>query len=240
VIRLAPALLMQSPLMKSLLFCSLLGACVIDTVPLPEDNPRDPGLPGITTQGVNSDAMYYANGAGLLVGAEGAVGGRGTVVVENAARQDWRGQVTSHANGSFAMPIHAEIGDEVLVSFIVGERLAAQTTYEIEPPSVDAVDASQGFADPGGAPDVEAGNFMVSAPDAQGFVTVWGTEGSVAAAIDVIVANIDSGAATSASARGDGSFTARLPGTSGDELRLFAVEPATSNTGGVITVVFVQ
>jgi hypothetical protein len=228
-----------------LIALALVPSCVIDTVPLPEDErtdeggapypfEEDPRLGGHdgTFGDIDQALIYFSSAPTLLVGAEGALPEDGLVVVDNEAR-GWRGQVESIADGSFAMPVNASVGDTVVLRFIQNSVVVAEASLTIAPGSVEAFQAS---SDLDGAPhDMAAspGLYVVaSSPNGSGLVTVNGTASTVSPGILVVVANLDGGGATTASAESNGSFSATLLGASGDELAVFAVEPASSNGGG--------
>ncbi len=223
-----------------LLWGCLAAGCIIDTVPMPEEQPtidtppddaggRQPGL-------INSYAIYYSSDPVLLAGAEGAVGGAGTVIVDNPARQSWRGQILSAPNGSFALAINAQVGDEIQLSFAVGGIIVATETLRIEAGSVEAVAATPSFAagDANGGTATPPPSVLLTAtpPDGQGRTTVSAPANSFTFGLTVVVANIDGGCATAVSVQSDGSFVASLPATSGDRVQVFAVESASSNGGG--------
>jgi hypothetical protein len=224
-------------------------SCVIDTVPLPEDDPTHGGeypfdpdhdfaAPG-EHDGVEfgdriaTSAIYFSSSPVLLVGAEGAVDSDGVVVVDNEARE-WRGQIASLANGSFAMPILASSGDSIGLRFVVDDQVVSERTLTVEPGSVAAFGASLDMAEGsnGAEPDAGMPGVYADAPNSVGSVTIHGTAGTVSPGITVVIANLDGGGATTAAALMDGSFVAHLAGASGHELAVFGVEPASSNGGG--------
>lgn len=65
-----------------------------------------------------------------------------------------------------------------------------------------------------------AGEFAMSVPDADGYVTVTGTHGAAEPGGLVSIVNDDSGAIASVPAGVDGSFSVRVPATTADELTL--------------------
>ncbi len=218
------------------------SGCIIDTVPLPEatgrGTPDDVGITGF----VNTNAMFYTSGPSILVGTEAAVTPMSRVIILNPARSGWQGEADSAANGSFyIMPLDAATGDELQVNVMRDDVVIASARLLLEDPSVDAsknnddldalVSGAPSDGDPG-PPDSSSGpDVAVSPPDLQGMVTVLGQAGTLAPGIAVVVANITAGNATVAQVAVDGSFAARLAAQSGDELSMFAVEPASSNAG---------
>ncbi len=233
-----------------LLFPVLWGAvpaCVIDTVPMPEETSEgdevDDGNvggvnePGADFSGVSSSAIYYSDEPTWIVGAEGAVPGEGMVIIQPVGRFGARVEVPSNFEGAFSALIDADPGDTISIAYEIEGILSAHTTMLLEMPSVAAFGAS-GDLDAAPTPeDSEAGageapTLSVSAPGAGGLITVSGAAGLVSPGIVVVIANVDNGDATTAAVQSDGSFSAQLLGSSGNEIVLFGVEPATNHGGG--------
>ena len=226
------------------------SACVIDTVPLPENGPDDKAEfdPSTGRQGViKESALYYTDSyPAILVGAEWAVPARVKVTAANPERQSWRGETQSAANGSFNMPVDAGTGDFLAVAVVVDGESLASVILTLQPPSVQAnmanatigavLEDADGF---NGPPGRAAEAVVVFPPDAQGMVSVSAPAGTVLQGISVVIANVTAGTATVTDTREDGSFLGRLPGDSSDQLSIFAVEPASSNSGDAPIIAFV-
>ncbi|MBI5511517.1 MAG: hypothetical protein HY903_22405 [Deltaproteobacteria bacterium] len=234
-----------------------LAGCIIDTVPLPElqnegDDKNGGAVPGVDGGvGIDVNAIFYTESPGLLVGTESAVGARALVRVKNETNPaHWQSQVLASVNGSFNLPLSAAIGDQISIATFVGGVEVDAVLIALLPPSADAsranddLDAAWGECANGycGAAPPPSGTgiiFGVSPPDADGIVTILAPPGSVADGIVVIVANLTGGTSTAATRFADGSFVAQLLGRSGDQLTIFAVEPAASNAGSTPAVVSV-
>ena len=236
------------------------AACVIDTVPLPEG--RNKGATNATPDvaagaGINTNALYYTDQSPiLLVGAEGAVRSYSDIWVTNLnGANGWQTATNAAANGSFNVPLAAQVGDQIEIIMELDYIELDDVVITLEPPSADASQANADLANRSydGSPSAGGGfgecsngicgtpgvTLVVTAPDALGLVTVSGPPGSIADNITVVVANLTRGTSTTATRFPDGSFSARLPGSTGDQLAIFAVDPASSNGGSTPTVGFV-
>ena len=238
------------------------GGCIIDTVPTPDDTPRRPaqdgtggtgyengddsGVPAVPGAAIDGTSIFYSAYSAvpvvLIVGAEGAVAGLGAIEVENSSRGVFTTRASS-ANGSFSLIVDGAVGETLVLSFVQNDVRLDTLQIAIEPGSSAATENSRNMA--GAPPDANAGGSMgstlvfVTAPDAAGFVTVYGVAGSVVQGITVAITDSSTGAATSAAANVDGSFESRLPASTGDEIIIFAVEPAASNSGGATLTIYV-
>ena len=238
--------------------CLASTGCLIDTVPLPEDQKTTPetGTANGWGLGINVSAIYYTEQPTFLVGTEGAVRSRAEVwVTDLNSAFNWQTATHAAANGSFNLPLNAQTGDELEISMVVSGVELDSTTLQLTPPSSDAYransDLSNYAAPPNGSGSDGHGEcangicgtpgvtLVVTAPDSLGLVTVSGPPGAVAETITVVVADLTGGASTAATRFPDGSFNARLPGNSGDQLALFAVDSASSNAGSTPTTLFV-
>jgi len=226
-----------------------LSGCIIDTVPLPElrDKNAPPGFDGRVNSGqsaIQADALFWTDTPAILVGAEWSVPALLTVVVLNPDRAHWQATTASSSNGSFNLPLNAGLGDEIEVSILSGNAEIDSVQLRLEPSSVAAneangdLDASYDDGLLGGGFDPSS-SVGVATPDVGGVVTITGPAGTVAYGIAVVVANLDGGTSTVTYANADGSFIARIAAVSGDELSIFAVEPASSNGGGIPIQAFV-
>ena len=220
-----------------------LSGCIIDTVPLPEleheQGNEPPAFDGSRNSGqsaIHVDALYWTDTPAILVGAEWSVPALLHVAVRNPDRSHWQGGTESASDGSFNLPLNASVGDRIEISVSSGEVEIDTAEVRLVPSSVAANEAND---------DIEAayddglsGGFDPSSsvgvgpPDIAGVVTVSAPSDTVAYGIAVVVANLDGGVSTVTFANADGSFIARLAAASGDELSIFAVEPASSNGGG--------
>jgi hypothetical protein len=223
----------------------LLSACIIDTVPLPEGHsPRGPGretdggaVPGGIV-GIVDSALYTAGTDSpiLLIGAEGAMDPGAKVRVINPSRSNWLGEAEVAGDGSFNLPVNASVGESIEVSELLDDMRLQGLTLVVQPPSADAYSAQGAFAeyvdntgtDPANADLGALGAVVVYPPDSTGNATVVGT---AAAGMVVVIANLSLGNSTAVLVTADGSFVAHLVASSGQELGLFAVEPAASNAG---------
>jgi hypothetical protein len=210
------------------------AGCIIETVPLPEGEAESAASDHVVTS-----EIYYTESPAILVGAEGAVTPLARVVVRNRQRPTWQGETDASPDGSFNMPMNAAAGDTLEIDVVGNGEILATAALVIEAPSNDARltnDALEGYF---GDSTSGANGVAVAAPNVEGMVSVGGGPGSVQAGIAVVVANVTGGNATVAAAALDGSFSATLAAGSGDELSVFAVEPATSNAGSKPVTVFV-
>jgi hypothetical protein len=233
-------------------------SCVIDTVPLPEDRCADNCKAAAAAAGINASAIYYTEEPPvLLVGAEGAVRGNAEVWVSNLnSANNWQTATTAAANGSFNLPLYAQTGDQIEVSMVVGGAETDSIVISLAPPSASAYQANDDLANRSydtAPPSAGGGNgecadgicgipgvtLVITAPDILGLVSVSGPPGSVAENIIVVVANLTLGPSTTGIRHPDGSFDARVPGRSGDQLAIFAVDLASSNAGSAPITVFV-
>lgn len=206
-----------------------MAGCAIGTVPLPElDDTQVPHseLPLV----IDSSALYYSDSsiAVLLIGVPGAVPGIGTLVAVNQSRGT-EDQLPTRSDGGFAGAINARIGDTLELSYIASVGVLAELQYELTPGSVDAHTAG---ADLGSVFDTPGEPFSPDVRSSDDLIIISGPAGSVPAGIALIAANLSTGAAVDALAASDGSYTVTLVAASGDELVVFAVEPAASHGGG--------
>jgi hypothetical protein len=228
---------------------ALLQGCIIDTVPIPDDRnaSADAKAPGAAAPAIDASALCYSTDPVILVGFEGALPGAGEVRVVNPARQNWTSALRSNADGSFAMPLNAAIGDEVELSFSNASTQPSAIVLRLLPPSDAARQASNEVLsasagdNPAGVADSTFGAISATSPDADGMTTVSGPAATIAsgtgAAVTVIVANATRGLIAKGAVADDGSFSIRLPASSGNELKLFAIATATQNGGTALTLV---
>jgi len=226
------------------------AACVIDTVPLPEDKTTQ--MAPASTH-VDTGALFYTENPAILVGTTGAVRGLAEVWVLNLdSAAHWQASTEASMDGSFNLPLDAQVGDELEISMHVSGVELASATLLLSPPSNDAAKADadltnyfgQGIdASAGECTDTLCGTpgvtLVVTSPDPSGIVFVSGPPGSLPVGLMAVVANLTLGPSTTATSFPDGSFTARILGRDGDELALFAVEPAASNAGSTPTTLVV-
>lgn len=186
------------------IFALLLGACGDGTSlpqPVPVPAPQLSAILQSTPQENQTDVM--------LVGLPGAVAGAGQVVATTRPS----GLVTavpSNAQGSFALVVARGESIELRYQTPAGERseaaLLAPTRQTFGP------ELTESDATPGG---------VVSAPDAQGFVTVSnGSPQQILASpnVTVLVSNANSGDVVTGTTDGGGLFSLRLRGASGQEI----------------------
>ncbi len=228
------------PKLCTALLLTVLG-CGIDTVPLPEAQRGDSADPTSNVLPlIDSNALYHSDGGFALffVGTMNAVPGEGILVVSNTDRST-QDHLPTLPNGTFAGAINARIGDTVDLSFLVnGELRATLPGYTLGAASVDALNEAETLQD-----DFGSDGAAMDAPQVQRTnetVNIVAGPGSVVAGIALIAANLSTGAATETRAENDGSYTISIGASVGDELVIFAVEPAASHGGGAPVIITVQ
>jgi hypothetical protein len=231
----------RSPiLLLFLLLLPTLGGCIIDTVPLPEQQQSEDGDVAEGQVGIRVESLYWSDAPLLLVGTESAVPASMTVAVVNPDRAYWQGTATSTDNGSFNMSLNAALGDRIEMSILAGNVVIDSVDLLLE--SAPEASSDSSGDDMGETPEgawLESGSVTAGEPDGDGIALVSGTAGSVAQGMTVVVANRTLGNSTAAQANPDGSFVAHIPAESGNELTLFAVETTSSHTGTTPLQVFV-
>ncbi len=216
-------------------------ACVIDTVPLPDERSDDTGTADrYTGPGIQSQALFYSQAPAWLVGVEGALAPEARLTVENITSPNaWHSGAQANSLGAFNLPIQAAFGDQLELTMSIAGTPWDSLTLLIAPPSpaatLGSLDLAGAFSgendgDPGAGALV-----LVSPPNAFGLVSVSAAPGALSADLLVIVANTSLGASTEARAQADGSFMAVLDGRSGDSLTVFAVDPSVGGAGGAAT-----
>lgn len=229
----------MKPLFHSILLLLAVGssACVIDTVPMPEersrgDSDRDFNNGIASANGLQTDALFFSAGPVLLVGEASAARPERILIAENQSRPGFISQAPAAADGSFAMRLNAEVGDVLTLSMAYNGVREATIELNVQPGSVAAFAASSDLSESvPGRNDSDIG-ISISAPDASGLAHVTGAANSVAPGIALVLANLSRSAGSAVLAHTDGSFALQIAAKSGDELALFAVEPASSNGGG--------
>ncbi len=228
----------------------LMSGCVIDTVPIPEETKRtpaettgdtkesrEPGTPSATpgdTGGMDvadSDAavidpslIFHSTSKIFLVGAPGAVSGKGSIQV--AVGDTWTEDVKTTATGSFVVRVKGTLHDDILLTYTNQQDSSASATLDLTPGSVDAHEATAILrAEDHGALRMrregeEAGLLISAAP------------GTLSQGISIVAANRQSGQSAIGLVRANGSFSLRLGANPDDSLVVFAVERASSHGGG--------
>ena len=216
----------------------LLSGCIIDTVPMPDVTaPEDlvSGSPdanaGDYRETINGDAVYYAEVDAMtayIVGAPGAMPGAGTVVCRNTARDSVE-SIVSQSNGSFVRSIFAAVGDTIELFFVRDDTVIAYHSVTLIAGTAGAMAATDTLEDAqafGGATAIAA---IVVSPPSGGSVNISGATAAAGSGIYIVAGNLSANYGVSGAVAADGSFSVNLPGSSGDILQLFAVEPAFSN-----------
>lgn len=212
------------------------AACGIDTLPLPEDTPVDGTDPdsGDDMEGIdaaesnvliNAAVIHHAlSPGGLLVAAgPGALpSGGGQVLL--APDEGSGGVFPIYDDGSFAAEIPATGASVLLVTYVA--NLREQTSVALQ--LTQAPLATLGTAD--ASLDVQV------IPDG---VRVTILAGGYPSGSRVVAANVGQSVTRFAVANVDGGVLIDMPGTSGDTLRIFAVAPDLSLSGGPPTTVIV-
>ncbi len=248
--------------LRILLFAvTLAPGCVIDTQPQPEGEDRNTNSPS-PGNGASSDAPDFSEGAGeflsavgifhsgendgtsprLIVGLPGTIGdSAATYRLRNLSRPD-AGLLSKApaADGSFSASFDAVAGETL------GLELFAADALENDPP-IDATSLVLfGASEAAGRSSEDASSSIAelmapaaSAPGGNGFSAVSLPPGSVDPGIEFVVANLTAGAAASGISATDGSLSISVEAVSGDQLELFAIDPAMSNGGGTSTTVTV-
>lgn len=218
-------------------------ACVIDTVPLPDERPDDTGTAGrYSGPGIQSQALFYSQAPAWLVGVEGSLAPLAHLTVENITSPNaWHSGAEANALGAFNLPIQAAFGDQLELTMSIAGIPWDSLTLLIVPPSptstLGSLDLAGAFWDENDSGSGAGALVLVSPPNAFGLVTVSAAPGALSADLLVIVANTSLGASTDARAQADGSFVAVLGGRSGDSLTVFAVDPNSNGAGGAATTV---
>lgn len=226
-----------------------LEACVIDSVPTPESNPRpnydtgawsgdgDSAPPGSVPSGVTfiRGRLYASTDGGgptvLVVGTPYAVPPNGFVGAENATTHTWVQRPVA-SDGSFWLSIGGKVGDELrLVYFRAPAETLAQVLMTVSPCPESALSVSRGL---GTAATDSAPALTVSSPDAAGRVKVSGAAGVVSPAMTIVLTS-STGSAAAGEALQDGSFVLEIAAQSGDTVTLFAVDPSVNHAGGPLT-----
>jgi hypothetical protein len=205
------------------------------------DGRKNTDLPVPGTLGgnfINESGLYYTTDPVLVVGSQQAVPAEVDVVVSNPARPGLEITTESADNGSFNVPLIANIGDLIEVEIVLTDIELDSVWLRLEPASEAAnranADLDAFYGDPtqgGGWPPSNEDGFIVTPPNADGLVTVSGPPGLLVVGITVVVANLSRGGAASTSVRADGGFAVELAAQSQDQLSVFAVEPSISNGG---------
>lgn len=228
----------------------LMSGCVIDTVPIPEDTTRTPAetnggtkesrepgtpspAPGDTggmdvaasdAAAIDPSAIFHSNSKIFLVGAPGAVSGKGSVRVE--VGDTWAEDVKSTAAGTFVVRVKGTVNDDVLITYTNPQEASASVTLELTPGSVDAHEATSVLREGDHAAlrirrEGEDGGLLISA-----------APGTLSQGISIVAANRQSGQTAMAAVRANGGFNLRLGANQDDALVFFAVERASSHGGG--------
>lgn len=237
-------------------------ACAIDTVPLPEGEGdgagdththryHDPGeaaggtdeddwnsYDGAVPQagGIDPNGFYWSDYDPFifLAAVAGTFPGPGLVIIRNPDRGD-EYRAPSSPSGSMAAVINAELYDTLEVSFEQAGVIIDKVWITLQSASVAAC-AANADLDENMPPDptVDYGQFAIGVHrSATGdTVTVYAEAGVLVPGILVVVANPRLGIAERGIVEVDGSFVVIIEAEPGDELLIFAVEPATSNGGG--------
>lgn len=202
---------------------SMVFGCLIETVPLPEVE-SDPVGPGTTDKTINDKAVFYATEPAILVGTTGAVLEDAEVVAINIDRNNWTGRTQAGWLGSFNMPLHALVGDKILVQAFLQGIMFDRLLIEIKPPEEGTQEEQENIATLYNANQDASDIHIAADPDTDNMVTVSGPTESLDPNTTVIIANLTQGASVAASVQPDGSFEATLPGVSGNLLSIFVVD----------------
>ena len=226
----------------------LLSGCVIDTVPIPEETKRSPAetstdtgrdrepdtpSPGTTggidvadsrEAAVDPTVVFHSTSKIYLVGAPGAVSGRGSVRV--AVGESWSEEVKSTAGGSFVVRIKGTINDDVLLTFTNLQEASISVTLDLTPGSVDAHSATATLR------EGDHAALKIRRNEEQSGLLISAAAGTLSQGISIVAANRQSGQSAIAPTRANGSFSLRLEANQNDALVLFAVERASSHGGG--------
>ncbi len=226
-----------------LLFSS---ACVIETVPLPDQNDQvldandDPTWVGSDGAPRSESSLYYTQSPVILVGVALSLPADATVVVDNPSRNDWQSSTPATSEGDFSLPLNAAVGETVIVTILDGDVEFDSFDFYLAPASADASSAGQEFGEAADTDVNEAGpTLSVSTPDIDGYCIVIGDEGLIGPGLNVVVSNLIGGDSLLATTFDDGSLEAELKAEVGDEIIVFVIEPASSNAGSTPTYLIV-
>ena len=233
-----------------LLILSLLTgpSCVIDTIPMPEGDPRNqapaeaagadstptsvPPAPGGTPEdadlGLSLDpsAMFYSRSRIYLVGLAGATPGSGTLQIQSQEGNTVvTAELTTAENGSFAQKLEPLLGQTLLLTFTSPSGSAASLSLDISPGAVSpSRDTAQLRA-------LNADSITLTR-ETSDRIQIAGPLGSLSEGLAVIASNPETQDAITGLVAEDGSFSMMLQASTGDPVVIFVVEPTTSQGGG--------
>lgn len=183
----------------------LASGCVEDGTSLPQPQP----IPGLVRR--STPAMTVVDPQTLVIGLAGAVEGIGELALRRL-RDGVTVTASSAAQGSFSLVIAAAQGDELELRFGDSEPLLLAPTLTTRGPFL-------------GPPQNVFGG-PVSAPDAAGDVVVTNDSGeaspyfTASPSSEILVSNEGNGAVAVGTTDAAGLFSLKLPGASGDTIRV--------------------
>lgn len=179
------------------------------------------------TDSINLDSIYYSDAPIELVGTDGALPGEGVLRIETT--NSWAVEVTSTATGSFAVQLEADLNDTIVLLFTDSDGNESSATLTLSPGSVDAYSATATLA---GITESANAESPINVSRNGDNVTLEVSDETLSPGIGVVVGNSDLGTAAFSMANSDGSIKLEIRADTGDELIVFAVEPAASRGGG--------
>ena len=237
---------MKYILLPSLVLTLATGsACIIDTVPMPEGDPRDnaatpTGRAGETpsaeppteepdreqtdlAQAINPSAIFYSTSPIYLVGTAGATSGSGTLTIQPEGGQIV--ELIPAANGSFSQALDMGLHQTLLLTFTDDDGFSSSLSLELSPASVDA---NSGTEELRGLDN----DSLIVTRDTSESVRISGESGTLALGLSVLASNPHNQDTVAVEVQASGSFKLILKARAGDPIILFVVESASSHGGG--------